>query len=87
MLSVVKLFEEQGFKPGKKTKTGEYTHFEVKKKPPKKDAISDPESGGPMIRSKAFTSKDGKKVVLRFQINRNAGPEGGQTKLISKLEK
>ena len=86
MLSVANLFEKQEFKPGKMTKTGEYKHFEVKKKPPKKDAVTDPE-GGPMIRSKKFVSKDGKKVVLRFQINRNPGPEGGRTKLISKLEK
>lgn len=87
MLSVAELFEKQEFKPGKKTKTGEYTHYEVKKKPPKNLAVDDPESGGPMIRSKSFRSKDGKKVVLRFQINRDAGPEGGRTKLISKLEK
>lgn len=87
MLSFANLFEKQEFKPGKKTKTGEYTHYEVKKKPSKQDAVKDPESGGPMIRSKAFTSKDGKKVVLRFQINKGAGPEGGHSKLVSKLEK
>ena len=87
MISVAELFEKQEFKSGKMTKTGEYKHFEVKKKPPESDAITDPDSGGPMIRSKSFTSKDGKKVVLRFQINKDAGPEGGRTKLISKLEK
>jgi hypothetical protein len=85
MIPLSRLFEEQEFKPGKKTKTGEYTHYEVKKKPPKSNAITD--SGGPMIRSKSFRSKDGKKVVLRFQVNKNLGPEGGRTKLISKLEK
>jgi hypothetical protein len=87
MLSILNLFEKQEFKPGKKTKTGEYTHYEVKKKPSKGDAVVDSDSGGPMVRSKSFTSKDGKKVVLRFQINKSAGPEGGHSKLVSKLEK
>lgn len=86
MISILNLFEKQEFKPGKKTETGEYKHYEVKKKPSESDAIKDT-SGGPMIRSKKFRSKDGKTVVLRFQVNKEKGPEGGRTKLISKLEK
>ena len=86
MLTLSPLFEKQDFKPGKFTDTGEYKHFEVKKKPSKSDAVKEPD-GSPMIRSKKFISKDGKKVVLRFQINKKIGPEGGTTKLVSKLEK
>lgn len=86
MLALFPIFEKQEFKPGKTTPTGEYKHFDVKKKPSKKDAVTDPDTGKPMIRSKTLF-KNGKKVVLRFQINKSMGPEGGRTKLISKLEK
>lgn len=86
MLPISYLFEKQEFKPGKFTKTGEYKHFEVKKKPAENNAVEDA-GGGPMIRSKKFKSKSGKEVVLRFQVNKNSGPEGGRTKLVSKLEK
>lgn len=86
MINISTLFEKQEFKPGKMTKTGEYKHYEVKKKPSESSAVKDVD-GGSMIRSKKFRSKDGKTVVLRFQVNKNSGPEGGRTKLISKLEK
>ena len=86
MISLLPIFEKQEFKPGKTTPTGDYKHFDVKKKPPKSDAITDPQTGGPMIRSKKFR-KNGKEIVLRFQVNKTPGPEGGRTKLISKLEK
>jgi hypothetical protein len=86
MLALFPIFEKQEFKPGKTPPTGEFKHFDVKRKPSKSDAITDPQTGGPMIRSKTLF-KNGKKVVLRFQINKTPGPEGGRTKLISKLEK
>jgi len=83
MLPVSNLFEKQEFKPGKKTKTGDYTHYEPKDKPKESEAAQDPETGERLIRSRKFRSKDGQMVVLRFQKN----AETGKMDLLSKLKK
>jgi len=83
MISVSQLFEKQEFKPGKKTETGQYTHYEPKDKPKESEAEVDSETGGPLIRSKKFRSKKGKMVVLRFQKN----ADSGKMELLSKLKK
>ena len=49
------------------------------KNPPKKNIKK--------YRSKIVYGKDGQKHVLRFAIMKNKGPEGGQTKLLSKWDK
>lgn len=83
MLSIIQLLEKkQEFDPGKKTETGEYTHYDPKDKPNKSDAVKDSD-GHPFIRSKKFISKKGEKVVLRFQLNKDTG----KMDLLSKLKK
>lgn len=83
MISISQLFEKQKFKPGKKTETGEYTHYEPEDKPKESEAELDPDTGGPLIRSKKFRSEKGKTVVLRFQKNADTG----KMELLSKLKK
>lgn len=83
MIPVSDLFEKQEFEPGKKTDTGDYTHYEPKDKPKKSEAAKDPETGGPLVRSKKFRSKSGNMVVLRFQKN----ADSGKMELLSKLKK
>jgi len=83
MLPVSNLFEKQEFEPGKKTKSGGYTHYEPKDKPKESEAAKDPDTGRPLIRSKKFRAKSGKTVVLRFQKS----ADSGKMELLSKLEK